>query len=134
VCCILKHVEAFYLQTAESSGPKVLETAEEIQQRREEVLNRYHRFKKRVAERGQKLEESYHYQVFRREADDLEKWIMEKLEIAKDKSYEPTNIQVTELHRLPQSRPFREGNRFCFMLMMKGGCEKSLILFRHKTK
>ncbi|XP_028611071.1 spectrin alpha chain, erythrocytic 1 isoform X2 [Grammomys surdaster] len=77
----------------ESSGPKVLETAEEIQHRRQEVLDQYQRFKKRVAERGQKLEESYHYQVFRRDADDLEKWIMEKLEIAKDKSYEPTNIQ-----------------------------------------
>nr|XP_004671146.2 spectrin alpha chain, erythrocytic 1 isoform X2 [Jaculus jaculus] len=77
----------------ESSGPKVLETAEEIQQRREEVLNRYRRFKDRVAERGQKLEESYHYQVFRRDADDLEKWIMEKLEIARDKTYEPSNIQ-----------------------------------------
>ncbi|XP_034376138.1 spectrin alpha chain, erythrocytic 1 [Arvicanthis niloticus] len=77
----------------ESSGPKVLETAEEIQQRRQEVLDQYQRFKKRVAERGQKLEESYHYQVFRRDADDLEKWIMEKLEITRDKTYEPTNIQ-----------------------------------------
>uniref|UniRef100_A0A8C4L210 Spectrin alpha chain, erythrocytic 1 n=1 Tax=Equus asinus TaxID=9793 RepID=A0A8C4L210_EQUAS len=75
-------------------GPKVLETAEEIQERRREVLNRYQRFKELVAERGQKLEESYHYQVFRRDADDLEKWIMEKLKIAEDKSYEdPTNIQ-----------------------------------------
>ncbi|XP_075396529.1 spectrin alpha chain, erythrocytic 1 isoform X1 [Tenrec ecaudatus] len=78
----------------ESSGPKVLETAEEIQKRREEVLARYQRFKELVAERGQKLEESYHYQVFRRDADDLEKWILEKLKIAEDKSYEdPTNIQ-----------------------------------------
>ncbi|XP_036058676.1 spectrin alpha chain, erythrocytic 1 [Onychomys torridus] len=77
----------------ESSGPKVLETAEEIQHRRQEVLDQYQRFKQRVAERGQKLEESYHYQVFRRDADDLEKWIMEKMEIAKDKTYEPTNIQ-----------------------------------------
>ncbi|KAF7479760.1 Hypothetical predicted protein [Marmota monax] len=78
----------------ESSGPKVLETAEEIQQRRQEVLNRYERFKERVAERGQKLEESYYYQVFRRDADDLEKWIKEKLKIAEEKSYEdPTNIQ-----------------------------------------
>lgn len=77
----------------ESSGPKVLETAEEIQHRRQEVLDQYQRFKERVAERGQKLEESYHYQVFRRDADDLEKWIMEKLEITKDKTYEPTNIQ-----------------------------------------
>ncbi|XP_042637830.1 spectrin alpha chain, erythrocytic 1 [Orycteropus afer afer] len=78
----------------ESSGPKVLETAEEIQARRQEVLARYQRFKELVAERGQKLEESYHYQVFRRDADDLEKWILEKLKIADDKSYEdPTNIQ-----------------------------------------
>ncbi|XP_028721446.1 spectrin alpha chain, erythrocytic 1 [Peromyscus leucopus] len=77
----------------ESSGPKVLETAEEIQHRRQEVLDQYQRFKQRVAERGQKLEESYHYQVFRRDADDLEKWIMEKMETAKDKTYEPTNIQ-----------------------------------------
>ncbi|KAM5293714.1 spectrin alpha chain, erythrocytic 1 [Glossophaga mutica] len=78
----------------ESSGPKVLETAEEIQERRQEVLTRYQRFKKLVAEKGQKLEESYHYQVFRRDADDLEKWILEKLKIAGDKSYEdPTNIQ-----------------------------------------
>lgn len=85
----------FYLQAMESSGPKVLETAEEIQERRHEVLTRYQRFKELVAERGQKLEESYHYQVFRRDADDLEKWIMEKLKIAGDKSYEdPTNIQV----------------------------------------
>ncbi|XP_014652504.1 PREDICTED: spectrin alpha chain, erythrocytic 1 [Ceratotherium simum simum] len=77
-----------------SGGPKVLETAEEIQKRRQEVLTRYQRFKELVAERGQKLEESYHYQVFRRDADDLEKWILEKLKIAEDKSYEdPTNIQ-----------------------------------------
>ncbi|XP_077616159.1 spectrin alpha chain, erythrocytic 1 [Crocuta crocuta] len=78
----------------ESSGPKVLETAEAIQERRQEVLTRYQRFKEMVAERGQKLEESYHYQVFRRDADDLEKWILEKLKTADDKSYEdPTNIQ-----------------------------------------
>jgi spectrin alpha len=95
----------FHLQAVESSGPKVLETAEEIQHRRAEVLNQYQRFKDRVAERGQKLEESYHYQVFRRDADDLEKWIMEKLEIAKDKTYEPTNIQVTQCHKCLQNSP-----------------------------
>uniref|UniRef100_G3W7Y5 Spectrin alpha chain, erythrocytic 1 n=1 Tax=Sarcophilus harrisii TaxID=9305 RepID=G3W7Y5_SARHA len=78
----------------ESTGTKVLETAEEIQKRREEVLRRYRRFKELVAERGQKLEDSYHYQVFRRDADDLEKWICEKIDIASDKSYrDPTNIQ-----------------------------------------
>ncbi|KAM9686923.1 spectrin alpha chain, erythrocytic 1 isoform 1-T2 [Trichechus inunguis] len=78
----------------ESSGPKLLETAEEIQKRRQEVLDRYKRFKELVAERGQKLEESYYYQVFRRDADDLEKWILEKLKTLEDKSYEErANIQ-----------------------------------------
>ncbi|XP_057602793.1 spectrin alpha chain, erythrocytic 1 isoform X2 [Hippopotamus amphibius kiboko] len=78
----------------ESGGPKVLETAEEIQERRQEVLTRYQRFKELVAERGQKLQESYYYRVFIRDADDLEKWIMEKIKIAEDKSYEdPTNLQ-----------------------------------------
>ncbi|XP_058165915.1 spectrin alpha chain, erythrocytic 1 [Dasypus novemcinctus] len=78
----------------ESSGPMILETAEEIQERRQEVLTRYQRFKELVAERGQKLQDSYHYQVFRRDADDLEKWILEKLKMAGEKSYEdPTNIQ-----------------------------------------
>uniref|UniRef100_A0A8D1EGL8 Spectrin alpha chain, erythrocytic 1 n=1 Tax=Sus scrofa TaxID=9823 RepID=A0A8D1EGL8_PIG len=78
----------------DSGGPKVLETAEEIQERRQEVLSRYGKFKEQVAERGQKLEDSYHYQVFKRDADDLKKWILEKLKIAEDKSYEdPTNIQ-----------------------------------------
>lgn len=84
----------------------MLETAEEIQERRQEVLARYARFKELVAERGQKLEESYYYQVFRRDADDLEKWILEKLKIAGDKSYEdPTNIQVTQFYEFPQNGP-----------------------------
>ncbi|PNJ56899.1 SPTA1 isoform 9, partial [Pongo abelii] len=44
-------MEQFPKETVvESSGPKVLETAEEIQERRQEVLTRYQRFKERVAE------------------------------------------------------------------------------------
>ena len=89
----------FNLQAMESDGSKELETAEEIQERRQKVLTRYQRFKERVAERGQKLEDSYHYQVFIRDADDHEKWITEKMKIASDKSYEdPTNIQVLQFH------------------------------------
>ncbi|PNI30349.1 SPTA1 isoform 10, partial [Pan troglodytes] len=44
-------MEQFPKETVvESSGPKVLETAEEIQERRQEVLTRYQSFKERVAE------------------------------------------------------------------------------------
>lgn len=91
--------ELFNLQAMDRGGPKVLETAEEIQQRRQEVLTRYQKFKELVAERGQKLEESYYYQVFKRDADDLGKWMEEKIKIAGDKSYEdPTDIQVAQFH------------------------------------
>ena len=99
----------------ETSGPKVLETAEAIQERRREVLTRYQRFKELVAERGQKLEESYHYQVFRRDADDLEKWVLEKLKIADDKSYEDlTNIQVLSCLTSPE-QTLRSPGRVTFL-------------------
>uniref|UniRef100_A0A8B9RIU3 Spectrin alpha chain, non-erythrocytic 1 n=1 Tax=Astyanax mexicanus TaxID=7994 RepID=A0A8B9RIU3_ASTMX len=76
------------------SGVKVLETADDIQERRQQVLDRYRRFKELSAMRRQKLEDSYRFQFFRRDADELEKWIQEKLQIASDESYkDPTNLQ-----------------------------------------
>uniref|UniRef100_M3XK81 Spectrin alpha chain, non-erythrocytic 1 n=2 Tax=Latimeria chalumnae TaxID=7897 RepID=M3XK81_LATCH len=78
----------------DSSGVKVLETAEDIQERRQQVLDRYRRFKELSTLRRQKLEDSYRFQFFQRDADELEKWIQEKLQIASDESYkDPTNLQ-----------------------------------------
>uniref|UniRef100_A0A7M4E180 Spectrin alpha chain, non-erythrocytic 1 n=1 Tax=Crocodylus porosus TaxID=8502 RepID=A0A7M4E180_CROPO len=75
-------------------GVKVLETAEDIQERRQQVLDRYHRFKELSSLRRQKLEDSYRFQFFQRDADELEKWIQEKLQIASDENYkDPTNLQ-----------------------------------------
>uniref|UniRef100_A0AAR2KB45 Spectrin alpha chain, non-erythrocytic 1 n=1 Tax=Pygocentrus nattereri TaxID=42514 RepID=A0AAR2KB45_PYGNA len=75
-------------------GVKVLETAEDIQERRQQVLDRYRRFKELSTMRRQKLEDSYRFQFFRRDADELEKWIQEKLQIASDENYkDPTNLQ-----------------------------------------
>ncbi|XP_016120598.1 spectrin alpha chain, non-erythrocytic 1-like, partial [Sinocyclocheilus grahami] len=85
------------------SGVKVLESAEDIQERRQQVLDRYHRFKELSVVRRQKLEDSYRFQFFRRDADELEKWIQEKLQIASDENYkDPSNLQtrLEELHRL----------------------------------
>lgn len=74
---------------------KVLETAEDIQQRRDEVLNRYAAFKQACSDRKAMLEDSRRYQYFKRDADELESWIMEKLQTASDESYrDPTNLQV----------------------------------------
>uniref|UniRef100_A0A673IK89 Spectrin alpha chain, non-erythrocytic 1 n=1 Tax=Sinocyclocheilus rhinocerous TaxID=307959 RepID=A0A673IK89_9TELE len=76
------------------SGVKVLESAEDIQERRQQVLDRYHRFKELSVVRRQKLEDSYRFQFFRRDADELEKWIQEKLQIASDENYkDPSNLQ-----------------------------------------
>uniref|UniRef100_A0A8C2UCP0 Spectrin alpha, non-erythrocytic 1 n=1 Tax=Coturnix japonica TaxID=93934 RepID=A0A8C2UCP0_COTJA len=80
--------------TQQTHGVKVLETAEDIQERRQQVLDRYHRFKELSSLRRQKLEDSYRFQFFQRDADELEKWIQEKLQIASDENYkDPSNLQ-----------------------------------------
>ncbi|KAK0146701.1 Spectrin alpha chain, non-erythrocytic 1 [Merluccius polli] len=81
-------------QKMDTSGTKVLETADDIQERRQQVLDRYRRFKELSMVRRQKLEDSYRFQFFRRDADELEKWIQEKLQIASDENYkDPSNLQ-----------------------------------------
>ena len=90
---------------------KVLETAEDIQARRDEVLGRYAAFKAACRDRKHNLEDSRRYQYFKRDADELESWINEKLQTAMDESYrDPTNLQV--LYCLPhkvteEHRPVR---------------------------
>ncbi|BFZ06026.1 hypothetical protein BsWGS_09066 [Bradybaena similaris] len=74
---------------------KVLETAEDIQARRDEVLGRYAAFKAACRDRKHNLEDSRRYQYFKRDADELESWILEKLQTASDESYkDPTNLQA----------------------------------------
>lgn len=87
---------SFGFQKMDPSGVKVLETAEDIQERRQQVLDRYHRFKELSSLRRQKLEDSYRFQFFQRDADELEKWIQEKLQIASDENYkDPSNLQAS---------------------------------------
>ena len=74
---------------------KILETAEDIQQRRNEVLSRYVDFKGSCKQRRDMLEDSRRFQYFKRDADELESWILEKLQTASDESYrDPINLQV----------------------------------------
>ncbi len=74
---------------------KILETAEDIQNRRDEVLGRYTNFKSSCRDRRERLEDSRRYQYFKRDADELESWIHEKLQTASDESYrDPINLQV----------------------------------------
>ncbi|KAK2727728.1 hypothetical protein QYM36_008275, partial [Artemia franciscana] len=74
---------------------KILETAEDIQERREQVLQRYVEFKNAAKTRRDKLEDSRNFQYFKRDADELESWIYEKLQVASDESYKDTsNLQA----------------------------------------
>ena len=77
---------------------QILETAEDIQDRREQVLGRYAAFKEATRLRRERLEDARMYMYFKRDADELESWINEKLQTASDESYrDPTNLQVRKV-------------------------------------
>ena len=74
---------------------KLLETVEDIQNRREEVLKRYAEFKSATVARRKRLEDARRYYQFKRDADEVEAWIRERLQIASEESYkDQTNLQV----------------------------------------
>ena len=74
---------------------RILESAEDIQERREQVLNRYGEFKLETRLKREKLEDSRRFQYFKRDSDELESWIHEKLQAASEESYrDPTNLQA----------------------------------------
>lgn len=59
------------------------------------MLRRYIEFKESARAKRGKLEDSRRFQYFRRDADELESWIHEKLQAASDESYkDPTNLQA----------------------------------------
>ena len=58
------------------------------------VLYRWEQLKKALIEKRSKLGESHTLQQFSRDADEVEAWITEKLQVATDESYlDPSNIQ-----------------------------------------
>lgn len=75
---------------------QVLETPEDIQARREQVLARFAHFKEAAKYRRDKLEDSREYQYFKRDADELEMWINEKIQLCShDDTYrDGTSVQA----------------------------------------
>ena len=56
---------------------------------------RYAAFKDATRTRRERLEDARKFMYFKRDADELESWINEKLQTASDESYrDPTNLQV----------------------------------------
>ena len=55
---------------------QILETVEDIQSRRNQVLGRYENFVRKAHNKRSLLEDSKRYQYFKRDADELESWIL----------------------------------------------------------
>lgn len=65
-----------------------------IDDKRNQVLNRWKHLKDALIEKRSKLGESQTLQQFSRDADEIENWIAEKLQLATEESYkDPANIQ-----------------------------------------
>lgn len=77
--------------------PSRLEDPDTLRLRRDQVLERYKGFKEAAKQRRGKLEDARKFQQFRRDADELESWIREKMQVVSDDSYskDGTNLQVS---------------------------------------
>lgn len=65
-----------------------------IDNKRKQVLDRWRHLKDALIEKRSKLGESQTLQQFSRDADEIENWIAEKLQLATEESYkDPANIQ-----------------------------------------
>jgi len=91
---------------------KILETVQEIKERRKQVLSRYDHFQDDTRSKRSKLEDSRRFQYFKRDADELESWINEKLQTASDESYkDPTNLQAKiKKHQAFEAEVFAHAN------------------------
>ena len=84
-----------------------LENPGVLRERREKVLERYQGFKEAARLRREKLEGARKFQQFRRDADELESWISEKVQLLSDEEYQDrSNLQV---RRVGQREPFQKG-------------------------
>lgn len=60
---------------------------DEIDSKRNQVLNRWRHLKEALIDKRSKLGESQTLQQFSRDADEIENWIAEKLQLATEESY-----------------------------------------------
>lgn len=76
-------------------GVPTLKNPEEVRFKREKVLAKYQGFKDAAKQRRERLEGAKKFQQFRRDADELEAWISEKLQLVTAESLKDrANLQV----------------------------------------
>lgn len=66
----------------------------DIDNKRKQVLDRWRHLKEALIEKRSKLGESQTLQQFSRDADEIENWIAEKLQLATEESYKVRNIKI----------------------------------------
>ena len=67
----------------------------DVRSKRDRVLAKYHGFRDAAKQRRERLEDARKLQQFRRDADELEAWISEKIQVASEESYKDrSNLQV----------------------------------------
>lgn len=82
-------------EEAKQHDIKLLETVEDIENRRQQVLRKYTDFKQATSDRRKRLEDAKKLFQFKRDADEVEAWIQDKLLVASDECYrDQTNLQV----------------------------------------
>lgn len=68
---------------------------DDVKARREQVLAKYQGFKDAARLRRERLEGARRFQQFKRDADELEAWVIEKLQIVSEESFKDrANLQV----------------------------------------
>ncbi|KAI0981312.1 hypothetical protein GJ496_007485 [Pomphorhynchus laevis] len=93
-----------YLEKPEKADIHVLETAEDIRTRREQVLTRFNQFKEAARDRRSKLEQSRLFQYFKRDIDEVKLWINDKIHLL---ASEQIPIDLSEiLNRLQRHETF----------------------------
>ncbi len=76
-------------------GGRKAKNPAEVRAKRDQVLARYQSFKEAARVRREQLEDARKFQQFRRDSEELESWITEKIQILSDDAYkERTNLQV----------------------------------------
>ena len=76
-------------------GAQKLKKPEDVKVKRDQVLTKYQGFKDAAKLRRGRLEGAKKFQQFRRDADELEAWISEKLQlVSEDSLKDRANLQV----------------------------------------
>lgn len=72
---------------------------EDVKVKRVQVLAKYQGFKEAAKQRRERLEGAKRFHQFKRDADELEAWISEKLQLVSEESLkERANLQVKIIH------------------------------------